>query len=287
MTVEAKPRVGYFPGCSLEGAASDYGLSVRAVTRALGVDLVELPDWSCCGATAAHCLDQKLARGLPGRNLKLAEQSGIQELLAPCAACSSRLLTAHAELAQYYAHAAGKPGVDAEPYRGTVRVLNFLQFLAEHCLDGLRERIVRRLEGLKVACYYGCLLLRPPKIMRFDDPDAPTTMERIIEELGAEPVDWAFKTECCGAGFSVSNTDIVLGLSAKVLRNAKGAGANAVAVVCPMCHSNLDMRQRAIEKRLGAELRLPIYYLSDLIGLALGLSEKELGIDRHFVKAAI
>jgi len=279
--------VGYFPGCSLEGAASDYGLSVRAVTRALGVDLTELPDWSCCGATAAHCLDQRLARGLPGRNLRLAEQNGIRDLLAPCAACSSRLLTAHVELAQYYEQAAWKAVGDEEPYRGTIRVLNYLQFLTEHCLDRVRERIVRELGDLKVACYYGCLLLRPPKIMRFDDPEAPTTMERIVEELGAEPVDWAFRTECCGAGFSLSNTDIVLDLSAKVLRNAKGAGANAVVVVCPMCHSNLDMRQKAIEKRLGTELRLPIYYLSELVGLAIGLSEKELGINRHFVKAAI
>ncbi|MGD0094565.1 MAG: CoB--CoM heterodisulfide reductase iron-sulfur subunit B family protein [Planctomycetota bacterium] len=278
-------RIAYFPGCALEGTAQDYALSLEAIAPKLGLQLEELEDWNCCGATAAHNLNHKLSLALPARILALAERGGYESLVAPCAACSHRLITtahvleARKELRQEIA------GVIELPYAGTVRVKNILQVLQELGVENIVAACTRKLTGLKIASYYGCLLVRPPKVVKFDDPEAPQSMDRIIRALGGTPVDWGLKTECCGGGFSMSRTDLVCKLVRELLDNAASEGAEAFAVACPMCQSNLDLRQQSVNQRYGTQFKLPALYITQWIGLCLGLSERELGIDQHFVDA--
>jgi heterodisulfide reductase subunit B2 len=169
------------------------------------------------------------------------------------------------------------------PIRGDTRVLNLIQVVQQIGLETIKSKVVRPLVEFRPACYYGCLLTRPPETLRFDDCEHPDSMETILRAIGAEPVDWNHKTECCGAGMTMADEEVVLKLSHKVLSDARLHGANCMVVACPMCHVNLDMKQADIERRYDCRHDLTVYYLSDLVGLAVGLSEKDLGIDRHFV----
>ena len=277
--------IGYYPGCALHGSSNDYELSVRACLTALDVGLRELDDWICCGATAAHSLNHKLAVALPARNLALAERDGMKELLAPCPMCSMELVKACQALAR-------SPWLRAEISQivelnlsGETQVVNLIQVLQKVGLEAIRAKSVVKLENFRPACYYGCLLTRPPKVVEFDDCEQPTSMETILAALGAVPVEWNYKTECCGAGMTMSNEATVLELSHRILVNAAAHGANCLVVACPMCHVNLDMKQADIDRRYGVEHAMPVYYLSDLVGLALGLNNRDLGIGKHFVPA--
>jgi len=276
-------KLGYYPGCALHGSSDDYEQSLRACFSALGVELNEIDEWICCGATAAHSLNPKLSIALPARNLALAAERGFAEMLAPCSMCSMQLVKAQhlmkkdAALADEIAHI-----VEAKP-NGT-RVLNLIQAFERVGLDKIKAAVMNPLQDLEVACYYGCLLTRPPEIVEFDDCEQPESMERIVAALGAKPVAWNYKTECCGAGMTLANEGTVLELSHKILADAREHGAKAIAVACPMCHVNLDMKQSAIEAQHQTKHEMPIYYLSDLVGLALGLEPKRLGVNRHFVE---
>jgi heterodisulfide reductase subunit B2 len=274
---------GYYPGCALHGSSNDYGQSVGACLQVLGVGLRELDDWICCGATAAHCLNHTLAVALPARNLAIAERDGLPNLLAPCPMCSMELLMAQSVLAKSDDLRRKMSEIVELPLRGDTRVLNLIQVVQQIGLETIKGKTVRPLAEFRPACYYGCLLTRPPETLRFDDCEHPDSMEAILRAIGAEPVDWNYKTECCGAGMTMADEDVVLELSHKVLSDAKRHGANCMVVACPMCHVNLDMKQADIERRHDCRHELVVYYLSDLVGLAVGLSEKELGIDRHFV----
>jgi heterodisulfide reductase subunit B len=244
--------------------AREFDLSTRAVCQALDVDLVELPDWSCCGATSAHATNQRLAIALPARNLALAEQAG-HDLVVPCAACFNRLKAAEHKLL------AGEWNGPFDKFAGKIAVHDLLHFLGSaEILDRLSERRRRALSGLKVACYYGCLITRPPKVTG-NEPENPQAMEAVVAALGAEPVRWSFKTECCGGGFAVSRPDIVRRLDTRLYRMAAEAGADCLAVACPLCHANLDMQQKAAAEESGG-LYLPVFYFTELMGLALGLS---------------
>jgi heterodisulfide reductase subunit B2 len=276
---------GYYPGCALHGSSNDYGQSVRACLAACGVGLRELDDWICCGATAAHSLNHTLATALPARNLAIAERDGLTDLLAPCPMCSMELLKAQNALAASEPLRRKIAEVVELPIRGQTRVLNLIQVLQEIGLERINEKAVRPLAEFHPACYYGCLLTRPPETLRFDDCEQPTSMETILRTLGAEPVEWNYQTECCGAGMTMADEEVVLELSHKILSNAGQHGADCIVVACPMCHVNLDMKQPAVERRFGCRHDLPVYYLSDLVGLALGLNEHTLGIDRHFVRS--
>jgi len=278
-------KVGYYPGCSLEGSASDFGLSIAKAAELMGVDLVEISDWSCCGASAAHSLDHLLSIALPARNLALALAQGLDQVVAPCAACSNRLITAQVEIKADPDLGARVEDIVGMSLDGDVRVLNMLDFVDVYGVDTLKEKVTRPLEGFKGACYYGCLLVRPPKVVQFDDPEDPKSMERVLTALGATPVDWHFKVECCGAGLTMAQPKIVARLVRDILRNAEENGADGIVVSCPLCHQNLDMRQLAVNAEYGETHRLPIYYLSELMALALGASPKDAGIDRHFIEA--
>jgi heterodisulfide reductase subunit B len=273
-------RVGYYPGCSLHGTARELDESLRAVAPSLSLELVEVRDWSCCGATSAHATSHLLSVALPARNLALAAEQGHDQVLAPCAACYNRLASARHAAASDAALAEKLPELIGRPFPADVVPRNLVEILRAR-IDVLRERTVRPLAGLKVACYYGCLLVRPSEICTFDDPEAPVSMEEVVAATGATAVAWNRRLDCCGGAFSVARTGSVVRLSREILDAARAAGADAIVVACPMCHSNLDFRQKALVRR--GEVELPVLYLSELVGLALGVDAEALGLGRHFV----
>ncbi|MGD0342207.1 MAG: CoB--CoM heterodisulfide reductase iron-sulfur subunit B family protein [Bacteroidales bacterium] len=278
--------LGLYPGCSLKGSSREYTESVLAVAKACGIELIEIEDWNCCGATAAHNLNKELSLALPARILSLAEKQGMKEIVVPCAACYSRLTVTkheikdHPELNETIAKA---NGLD---YKGSVEILNIIQMLDKYVTPNLEGRIVKPFDH-KVACYYGCLLVRPHEILKFDREEDPQSMDELMLKAGATPIDWAFKTECCGASLSVSRTSSVGRLSGEIMKDAVDRGAEAVIVACPMCHSNLDMRRGAINSYLGEKIDIPVLYATQALGLALGIDRKALGLQRHFVAVNI
>jgi heterodisulfide reductase subunit B len=288
-------RIGYYPGCSLLGSSREFDESVRALTQAIGLELVEVPDWNCCGASSAHVLDHKLSLALPARILAQAEAAGLTEILAPCAACYNRLASARAELAADPTSAAEIAAVIELPVTGNVKVVNILEVL-DRFQDTIREKTATPFTR-KVACYYGCLLVRPPKVVAFDRPEDPRSMDRLMAAAGAEALDWNFKTECCGAAFSVTRTDLVARMSGRIVADAARHGAEAIVVACPMCQSNLDMRRPEINASLAArpgvkdpavteaERTLPVIFITQALGLAMGLDPVALGLQRHMVPA--
>jgi len=279
-------KIGIYPGCSLNGSARDYNESVFALAKAFGIEPVQVPDWNCCGATAAHNLNKELSLALPARILALAETNNLDEILVPCAACYSRLVVTQHELKKNPELKNRVSEVIEMDYRGTTRLLNVIEWIDKYIIPNLEEKIVKPFDH-KVACYYGCLLVRPNKVLNYDRVEDPQTMDVVMRKIGATPVDFAFKTECCGAGFSVSRTDIVSKLSGKIIEDAQHRGAEAMIVACPMCHSNLDMRRPDINKYWKTEFDMPVMFVTQAIGLAIGLSAKEVGLQRHFVKVNI
>ena len=278
-------NIGYYPGCALHGSSNDYEQSLRACLSTLDVQLQEVKDWICCGATAAHALNHKLSLALPARNLALAERDGHKQVFAPCPLCSMQLLKVQKAIAGNGLRQELSQIVEAD-IRGDGQVLNLIQVFQNIGLDRLKAAVKTPLQEITAACYYGCLLTRPPDVVDFDDFEQPTSMEAVVAATGAKTVDWNYKTECCGAGMTMANEETVLDLAHKILSNAAAHGANCLVVACPMCHVNLDMKQEAVNRRYGKKLELPVYYLSDLVGLALGISAEQLGVDRHFVRKA-
>jgi heterodisulfide reductase subunit B len=276
-------RIGYFPGCSLLGSSREFDESVRALAGAIGLELVTVPDWNCCGASSAHVLDHKLSLALPARILAQAEAAGLDEVLAPCAACFNRLSSARAELDADPALRTEIAGILELPYQGRVRVVNVLEVL-DRCQAELQARMVAPFQR-KVACYYGCLLVRPPRVVAFDRPEDPQSMDRLLALVGAQPLDWNHKTDCCGAAFSVTRTDLVARMSGRIVAGAAKAGAEAIVVACPMCHSNLDLRRSASNALTGADHQLPVLFITQALGLAMGLDPAALGLQRHLVPA--
>jgi heterodisulfide reductase subunit B len=267
-------KVSYYPGCALHGTALEYDESTKAVSQMLGVELCELPDWNCCGASSAHVTDESLALSLAARNLAIAQEQGM-DLVIPCAACYSRFKAAEKEVAE--------GGGGASP-KQNFRVFNLLEFIVT---SGLVEKIralqKRSLNGLKVVCYYGCLLVRPPKVTGAKNFENPEEMDRLMTLLGAEAIPWSYKTDCCGGSLVLSRTDIVRRLTQKLFDKALQAGAEAIIVACPLCQSNLDSRQEEISREAGKNYDLPVLYFTELIGLAMGHRDAGKWFKRHFV----
>jgi heterodisulfide reductase subunit B2 len=275
-------KIGIFPGCSLAGSSPEYYESLKAIGPALGVELQEVPDWNCCGASAAHTLNHKLALALPARILALAERARMTELLVPCSACYSRMMITQSTLADDADLRKEMSGIIEMEYTGNVRILNVLELLARHTSNGFADKVVKPFNR-KVACYYGCYLTRPTDVVKCERAEDPQMMDDIVKVAGGEPIDWAYKVECCGAGLSVSRVDTVARLAGRILEDAAMRGAEAIAVACPMCHTNLDMRRNVIERSLGRQYSMPVLYITQLLGLALGLDERTLGLHRHIV----
>jgi heterodisulfide reductase subunit B len=277
-------KLAFFPGCSLESSAREYKQSTLVVARSLGLDMTEIPDWICCGATAAHMADRLLAISLPAYDLLRAKHMGADTVVASCAACYSRMRSANHELRRDPALVEEVAEVLGERYQGEMDVKHFIEIVSEAAAEaGLENKVKARLEGLKIASYYGCLLVRPPEVTGFDDPEDPQTLDRLVERVGAEPVEWRYKVECCGASLAFSRPEISDKMSGDILQDARDAGADIVMVACPLCHSNLDLRQRDAEKLLGADLEVPVLYFTQVLGLAFGFSPGALGITKHMI----
>ncbi len=279
---ESEKKVGartysYYPGCSLHSTGAEFDVSARLVCQKLGIDLRELEDWICCGASAAHSTDHLMSLALPAHTLKLAEAKGLP-LAVPCAMCFSRLRFTLHEIKDKNTLDFVNRAIGTE-LGEPVAVESMLQVLAD---ESIALPITKPLNGLKVACYYGCLLARPPEVVGIDDAENPQIMDRLMERLGAETIDWGLKTSCCGAGVAFPRLDIVLKLSHRILSLAQRSGADCIAVACPMCQANLDMYQKDMTAKFKQKTELPVLYFTQLMGLALGLSPKELLLDKHF-----
>jgi len=275
-------KFGYYPGCSLSGTAREFDESLKALASAVDLQLEEIPDWNCCGSTAAHNLSHLLSLALPARVLALAEQHGLNEILAPCSACYSRLINARHQLMADEELRKEVNDLIEMNFTGSAKVLNVLEALFKVFADESTVKVVKPFDH-KVACYSGCLLVRPAKVVNFDRPEDPQAMDDLIRKFGATPIDWPHKVECCGAGLTMARTDLVCKLSQKIIESAEKRGAEAIVVACPMCHANLDMRRADIEAFAGKKYSIPVIYITQAIGLAMGLGEKQLGLNRHLV----
>ncbi len=248
-------KLSFYPGCSLEGMANDYARSIQAVFRELEIELIEIEDWSCCGATAAHSLSESMSVLLPARNLAAAEKLGL-DIVAPCAMCFNRL--------RYSQQMIRKRLFDIPwPVTGEIQVHDMTRFFAEPLMiTSIKKRLLKPLSGLKVVCYYGCQMVRPPKITGYTDYENPQTLDRIAAAAGAEVIDWSYKSTCCGASIGIARREIGESLTKRILQKAEQAGAEAIVVSCPLCQSNLDIFQKDRPDR-----RIPVFYFTELLRL--------------------
>ena len=277
-------RVGIFPGCSLEGSSSGFEASLEAVFSVLGLDLHPLKDWSCCGATSAHALDRTLHLGLNLRNLALAESQGYDEVLAPCAACYHRLASANQTLRQDDALLASLNAETGLHYGGRIKVRNVLDYLFNVVgVDRIRAQVKRPLKGLRAVCYYGCLNTRVPRMEAFDSVEYPMSMDHLVRSLGAQTADWSYKTECCGASLFLTSESVSAKLVSKILKDAVAHDAGCIVVACPMCQNNLDTKQEEIRAQFEIARPIPVVFITQLMGLAFGLTPEALKLSQCFV----
>lgn len=278
-------KYAYFPGCSLRGTGRAYEESLLPVFRHMGIDLTELPDWNCCGATAYMSVDEKQACVLAARNLALAEQAGHGQLLAPCSACylvlnkTRHYFVEYSSVAGEVRQALGRGGLTMGtpvPVRHPLDVLE-----RDVGLEAIRQKVVRPLKGLRVAAYYGCQIIRP--YAAFDDAHEPMSMDRLLEALGATVVKWPLKTRCCGGSLTGTVPEAGLRLVYHLCREALKRGAQVISTVCPLCQFNLDAYHHDIARRW-EDVRVPTVYFTQLMGLAFGLPEEQLGLQRGFVR---
>jgi len=276
-------KIAYYPGCSLHSTAREYAASFEAVCDKLGIELVEPDDWICCGTTPAHSTDHLLSIALPIENLRLAEEMGFDRIVVPCASCFQRLKTAAYEISNDRKLFDEVNKVLDAPYKNTVRILHPIELFLEPEIQKSLKELSKPgdLAEKPVACYYGCLLVRPPKIMQFDAYEYPIKMDEVLGSVGIPTLDWRCKTSCCGAAFSLTETDVVIELTHKIFEEAHKVGARAISVACPLCHANLDTRQEEVERKFAANYGIPILYFTQLMGLALGIEASRLDLDRH------
>jgi len=278
-------RYAYYPGCSAESTARDMHQSTLAVAGALEIEMIEPKGWTCCGATAGHQTDRILAASLPAANLVKIQDMGL-ECVVNCAACYNRMKVANHEISTDSKIRNNVCEALGRDYDGCVRVRHFIEVLLEDIgLDRIGNAVKHSLNGLKVACYYGCLLVRPPKVVKFDNPENPTSLDKLVTAIGGESIDWPYKIECCGGGLSLSRTDVVIELTNSILGMAESAGADCIAVSCPMCQANLDLRQQDIKKQTGRDYQIPIVYITQLLGISLGITPTKLGFNKLMVTA--
>jgi heterodisulfide reductase subunit B len=280
MVPGAADAVAYYPGCSLDSTATEFNHSAQAVCTALGIRLVEPDGWVCCGSTAAHRSDPETALRLPMENLVLIEQSGFREVTMPCASCFNRHKVA---LHEIRANPEKRKAIDRAldyTYQDTVKVTSLTLTILQHIgVEQLAKSVTNPLSGLKAVCYYGCLMTRPPEVTEATHPENPTDMDEILSALGIEVLDWSYKTICCGAAHSLTRPDVVHRLSGDLIRHAHEAGADLIAVACPLCHLNLDSRQF----QMGLDFSMPILYFTQLMALALGLPAKAAALHKNMV----
>ncbi len=287
--------IAYYPGCSLHSLSKEYDKSFTSVCNELGIGLKEIKGWICCGSTPVASTNHVLSLSLSFKNISFAEKMGLKEIVAPCASCYLHLRNAlyesknHSPLLKELEDIC-ETTIDPEmnvlhPLELYSRVINPAPEKSRFGIKApdIRSKIVKDLSGLKIACYYGCQIVRPPKVMDFDYTELPESMDLLIEAFGAQTVNWEFKTDCCGASLAMARPDIIVELSGKILNGALEAGADFISVACPMCQFNLDSRQEESKEKHKLSQTIPIVYITQLMGYALGLTEKDLGFKRHFI----
>ena len=284
-------KYGYYPGCSLEKNAVAYHQSAMAVADSFEIEFVEVPDWNCCGATEYFSVDALPAYALVGRNLAIAAKNkSSDQLVAPCSACFLNLKkTDHYmgeshKLSTQVNEALEAGGLSYEP--GSLEVRHLLDiFVNDIGLEAIEEKVTKPLYELKVAPYYGCLITRPAKMESFDDAEYPTSMDNLMKSLSATVVDFPLKAACCGGHMTQISEDVALDMMYRLFKNASDNRADLIVTLCPMCQFNLDAYQDGINKKYGTKFNLPILYFTQMIGLALGMSEQDLGIGKELVSA--
>lgn len=280
-------KIAYYPGCSQEASALDYGKSTGALCAALGIELAEIPGWNCCGSTPAHAVDTELSAALCARNLDLAARGGSDTVVTPCPSCLSNLRLAADRMRDNGFRARVNELLDEPAAEALPEATSVMQFIARVLdADSLRARVVKPLTGLRVTAYYGCLMSRPAPVMQFGDPENPTLMESLLAACGAEVVDFPLKTVCCGASFGIPERPLTARNSGRILELATKLGVDVIAVACPLCQMNLDLRQKQAAKAEDAFFNMPVLYFTQLMGLAVGIAPGHLGLDQLCVSAA-
>ena len=272
-------KYAYYPGCTATTTSIEYEESVREIARYLDIEFEEIPDWTCCGASSGHVINHELSLALPSRNIALAEKMNM-DVVAPCPGCLLRLKTAEYELGkdpELKSKIEEDIGTKLKLSQKSRHVLEILY--RDVGIETIKKKVVKPLDGLKVAPYYGCVLVRPPEVTSFDDPENPVVMDEIIEALGAKIVDWSYKVDCCGGSLSIVVPEIVKKLSGKIVQGAREAGADVIVTACGICQLNLDMRQPK-EPDPGS---LPALYFSELIAHAFGSLSMSEWAEKHFV----
>jgi len=273
----------YYPGCSAEATASPLGLSVPPVAKALDMDLVELEDWNCCGSTPYWSVDKLEAACMAARNLALAEKTGF-DLVTPCSNCFVILHSTNnhlKELPPFRERVNEALAAAKLEYGGGVRVRHLAEVLyTDITPEGIGAKVTKPLKGLKVAPYYGCQLVRPNG---FDDPESPHSLDEMVASLGADVVSWPLKAHCCGSSLVMPEPDVALELINKLLKNAQGNGAQCLITPCPLCQINLDAYQSQVNSRFKTKYNLPVLFVTQLMGVALGIPAKALALSRNIV----
>ncbi|MFC1885409.1 CoB--CoM heterodisulfide reductase iron-sulfur subunit B family protein, partial [Thermodesulfobacteriota bacterium] len=270
-------KFSYYPGCSLEGTAKDYAESILAVCRSLEIDLEEIPDWNCCGATAAHSIDHQASIALAARTLNLASRMPHNQMLVPCPMCFNRLKTA-----SHVLNSDQRDLYQVELEDSVPRIWDLANFFATgDMLKTVAKRITTPLKGLNVVCYYGCMSSRPPEVTGASDWEDPQALDRIVTNLGGTSIPWPFKTDCCGASQILSLEEIESRLVDKLFDMARRVGARGIVVSCQMCQANLDTHRLRKNRNSENAPPIPVYYFTELIGLALGVKGIEKCLSRH------
>ena len=276
----------YYPGCSARGSSKDYEMSTQAVCKALDINLVDIPDWNCCGSTPAHAVDTELSAALCVRNLDIAAQQEAELVLTPCPSCLSNLKLASKRMEDPAFRVRVDELLDGPSAKTFPPVTSVMQGIAENFdMEAIAARVRKSLKGLRLAAYYGCLMSRPAEIMNFGDPENPTLMESMLAACGAEMVDFPLKTACCGASFGIPERPMTARNSGRILDLATQLGVDAVIVACPLCQMNLDLRQPQASKEMGTSFNLPVLYFTQMMGIAFGLDHKDLGLGKLRVSA--
>ncbi len=279
-------KLAYYPGCTLHGTAREYDASTKAVCKAAGIELQEIADWNCCGALEA-IFDKELSMGLSARNIFLAQRTGLN-LVIPCSICSHNLSRADNAMKTNGAFRTKIERALGEKYKENgFRIKHLLDVVVNDLgTEAISKKFVKPLKGIKAVPYYGCLVVRPSEVSKFDNPENPTSLDNLIKATGAECFPYTMKTKCCGGNLLMSRQEYAFMLTKKLFDEAKLAGANCIVVACPMCHMLLDGQQCMVEKVYNVEIKMPVLYFTQLIGLAMGLSEKELELDKNMVSPA-
>ena len=280
--------LGYYPGCSLQQSSSLYDLQNRLLFSNIGINLKEIDDWNCCGATSAGKTDDFLAIAMPARNIGIANAQGIKEMVIPCSACYSRTLVAQNFLKTNQDMKTQINSELSKKINNDIKISSILEVLLSALENGsLSEKFTHKLSLLKPVCYYGCMMTRFPfDVPVPDDIENPQGMETLLDAAGVHAIDWNYKTACCGASAAVNDPQTAMNLMARIMKDAVARHANCIIVTCPMCQLNLDAHQDTFCEQNGIEERLPVLFITEVLGMAMNLGLEKLQIDRHFIKSS-